>query len=1122
MSNKSPVIIKRKSPESPVKINIKSGKKAKSTSITEQYVKYYKQAIAKYGKRTAVLLQVGKFFEVYSYDAAEANGEYETNIYEVAEAMNDIQVGVYNTKAPMSLTNAKRCGVQTDMSHKYINCLLDENFTVVLVEQLNDSESGDTIQREVSKVLSPGVSDRPIDFNYNNIVCVVIENQNPRERLLHRIDQYELCIGMASMDVSSNSSTVYEIGSTRKSNPELAINEAYRFLQTHHCRELVVLLEGFDVKNEKEEKKLKRYFEDNLELDRYNIHHYELNSISKEFKKSRYQNKVLQKVFGDSVCGPGVSPIEYLELQMHQNAVLSYCCLIDFVYQRNEQFLKDLQRPEWWENETHLVLTHNAIRQLDITRTIGSNKKGKNSSLFNIINHTVTNQGKRLLESRLLHPFLDEETLKKCYAQIEDLLYVESENIGCLKSNCRNLMRGICDFERFHRKIDLHNIYPDELHVLIQSYNTFIQLIDWFYMICDEYPEKTQNIKYLLPTDGDMKDIRHFSNEFYKVYNYDALKRNGSFKTVQENLFNEGIDDELDEISEHLGNVDERLDKIRLRLCKIVDKSSDKAISLREPKKGGRMFRSSIIHSAVLKWYQKQIRNAIHATGKQEEDAIQHIKVLKYDNTTEFCKYNGNNVNDSDILDFIRKKKIQIVSDNSDEEDDEGTEHCSKNNTKEYLTAKDMSLILSLNFRTNKSNVNITTDVINSEEQVSDEYTKILSSIMYPKSTEFIKKHFEKYSHIIDVFPKLSSMLDLIQSHTTSAIKYQYFKPNVVERKTETNEVLPSFIDLKGFRHPIIERIQTDIEYIKNDIKLGKETEEDDNMLGILLFALNNCGKSSLEKAIALNIVLAQAGSFVPADSMRFRPFKNIITRLDGMDNMFKGQGSFAVEMSELRTVANQSLPNSLVLGDEICKGTEQDSAMSIMASTIEWLCTEKKANFIFSSHYHEILDFDEISGLKELGIYHLKGYPNPKTGEIVYEYKLSKGVGTTIFGIEVARSMGYHPKICDRAIYFRNKRLSKKQHYLDTKTSNYNSGVYMDKCSVEGCKVSPDDTHHEAQQQTADQFGNIGHFHKNRMHNLVPLCKSHHCLADKGKLNFTYKMTSNGVKLMCNVMDTK
>lgn len=1135
--SKLPKLSKRKGPDTLTSIGnkIKSGKKRKSEPIMEQYMKFYNKAIEKYGKHVAVLVQVGKFFECYCYDGPDGNGKYVTNIYDLADAMGNIHVGKYNATAEYCVTNAKRCGFQTDFLPKFKNMLLEKNYTIVVVEQLNDSTSGENIRRKITKVISPGVTDQPSNFNYNNVVCIVIENQNPSEKLLHRIDQYELCVGMAAIDVSTNTSSVYEVASTRHRNPEFAANEVYRFLQTHNCKELVVFLENFKIDNEKEKKKLKRYFENALELDRYNVHCYKTNSIHKEFKKSRYQNKLLQKVFGSDVCGPGVQPIEYLNLQMYSNAVLSYCCLVDFIYQRNESYLKDLDKPIWWESDTHLVLTHNAIRQLDITRPTGSAQKGKNSSLFNIINHTITNQGKRLLESRLLRPFLNEHTLEQCYSQIQDLYDLEKELLsnpkikderdkrdkhdGCAIMYLRNKFRELCDYERYQRKIELGNIHPDELHILIQSYNNFIEILDWLFMMYDEYPEKMKHIYKLLPSDEKLKMLRQFSNQFYKVYDFNALKRNSSFKTVQENLFNQGVDEELDEISEHLGDVDQRLDKMRIRLCNIIDCVGDKRekiVTLRSPKNGGKMFRANTINSAILKWYQKQTRNIIYTSNKnEEEEAIKEIKVRHYDNPEEVIKYQGHTIIDSDILDWATKKKIEIHEYNSDEDEDEDARDNDRNSAK-YLSTSDIKLLLTLNFRSNKTNMNITTNAIAIEEEASEEYSEKLLKVMYIKSQQFLQQHYTAYKDVIDIFQKLSAHLDLIQSHTRAAIRYQYFKPTVVPRKDDKGVLLPSFIDIKGFRHPIVERIQDDIEYIKNDLKLGRETFDDNNITGMLEFAINNSGKTCMEKAIALNIVLAQTGSFVPADSFRFRPFKNIITRLDGMDNLFKGQGSFAVEMSELRTVANQSTPNTLVLGDEICRGTEQDSAISIMAATIEWLCKERKANFIFSSHYHEVLDFEEISGLKELGVFHLRAYPDPNTGAIVYEYKLSKGVGTTIFGIEVARSMGYKPSVCDRAIHFRNKRLKKKQHYLSTKTSQYDTGVYMDSCSVKECKEEPIDSHHEAQQQTADQFGNIGHFHKNRKHNLFPLCKKHHVLGDKGLLHFEYKMTSNGVQLMC------
>ena len=153
-------------------------------------------------------------------------------------------------------------------------------------------------------------------------------------------------------------------------------------------------------------------------------------------------------------------------------------------------------------------------------------------------------------------------------------------------------------------------------------------------------------------------------------------------------------------------------------------------------------------------------------------------------------------------------------------------------------------------------------------------------------------------------------------------------------------------------RHPIIERLPFSPEYVTNDITLGKDSKD-----GILLFGTNACGKSTLMKSLGVSIILAQAGLFVPCTSFTFNPYKTIYTRIWGNDNIFKGLSTFAVEMSELRTILKQSNQNSLILGDELCSGTESTSALSIFAAGLERL-HEIGSSFIFATHFHEILDF--------------------------------------------------------------------------------------------------------------------------------------------------------------------
>ena len=110
-----------------------------------------------------------------------------------------------------------------------------------------------------------------------------------------------------------------------------------------------------------------------------------------------------------------------------------------------------------------------------------------------------------------------------------------------------------------------------------------------------------------------------------------------------------------------------------------------------------------------------------------------------------------------------------------------------------------------------------------------------------------------------------------------------------------------------------------------------------------------------LIKSVGIAVIMAQAGLYVPCSSFRYSPYTRIFTRILGADNIFKGLSTFAVEMSELRAILNQADENSLVLGDELCSGTESDSALSIFTAGLEHLHA-KKSTFLFATHFHEVL----------------------------------------------------------------------------------------------------------------------------------------------------------------------
>ena len=181
--------------------------------------------------------------------------------------------------------------------------------------------------------------------------------------------------------------------------------------------------------------------------------------------------------------------------------------------------------------------------------------------------------------------------------------------------------------------------------------------------------------------------------------------------------------------------------------------------------------------------------------------------------------------------------------------------------------------------------------------------------------------------------------LDILNTKCEVASIYNYSKPIIEKRDS-------SFLNIKGLRHVLIEHIEKNELYVTNDIELGTTTMEQ----GILLFGTNAVGKTSLIKSIGICIIMAQAGFYVPCDNMIYNPYEYIFTRIIGNDNIFKGLSTFAVEMSELRVILQQSNKNSLILGDELCSGTEIDSALSIFTAGLETLY--KKFNFLHQVHF--------------------------------------------------------------------------------------------------------------------------------------------------------------------------
>jgi DNA mismatch repair protein MutS len=313
-----------------------------------------------------------------------------------------------------------------------------------------------------------------------------------------------------------------------------------------------------------------------------------------------------------------------------------------------------------------------------------------------------------------------------------------------------------------------------------------------------------------------------------------------------------------------------------------------------------------------------------------------------------------------------------------------------------------------------------------------------------------------------------------------------------------------SSIDIKNIRHPLVEATSTRISYVKHNIGLGIKNK------GWLVYGMNASGKSTLMKATGLCVLLAQAGCFVPAKEMTLRPFKAIYTRILNQDNLFAGLSSFAVEMSELRDILRNANEHTLVLGDELCAGTESISAQALVASGIQWL-SGRKAKFIFATHLHNL---PNVINTRDLGVevWHLHVEYDPITKKLVYDRSLRPGSGSTLYGLEVARAMDLPFEFIEQALKNRHQIIGSNTQQEAT-SSNWNTDIIRKECEI--CKkqmVSDLEVHHIKPRASATNGVLEDGSHMNDKRNLIVICNICHDKVHSDNIEIgEMKITSDG-----------
>ena len=287
----------------------------------------------------------------------------------------------------------------------------------------------------------------------------------------------------------------------------------------------------------------------------------------------------------------------------------------------------------------------------------------------------------------------------------------------------------------------------------------------------------------------------------------------------------------------------------------------------------------------------------------------------------------------------------------------------------------------------------ITEELKNLENQILGAEEKVVS-LEYDLFTK-IREEIAKNIVRLQKTATLISSLDVLTSFAQVAEDMNYCMPQVDNS---------SIIDIKGGRHPVIEKILGTGGFVENDTYLDK----DENRLSIIT-GPNMAGKSTYMRQVALITLMAQVGSFVPAEEAKIGVVDKIFTRVGASDDLSMGQSTFMVEMMEVATILKEATPNSLVILDEIGRGTSTYDGLSIAWAVAEYIANKEKcgAKTLFATHYHELTELEEkIEGVKNYSI-----AVKEKGEDIIFLRKIVRGGTDESYGIHVARLAGV-PKI--------------------------------------------------------------------------------------------------------------
>jgi DNA mismatch repair protein MutS len=716
------------------------------------------------------------------------------------------------------------------------------------------------------------------------------------------------------------------------------------------------------------------------------------------------------------------------EFQTYSLATQSFCFLLNFLQEHNQNLVRKISIPVFNNTSDRMVLANHTLKQLNIIDDMSIDGK-KSGQLSSVL--SLLNKCCSPMGRRLFQSQFLNPTKDEEWLTSEynmiDTILEEKNNYFI--EFFRKQLGQIRDIEKIIRQIVLHKIYPSSIYQLYKSIFIIKQI--------NTCLVENQEICSYLCNDMDIS-----SSE--SAYQY------------------------IDEITSGLLTFMEA--HFNIEECKLVNSMSNYEQNI--IKTGVSPELDALINDqqekiAMFECIKHKLNKLIHANGQNPD--TEYIKTHETEKSGLSLQITKTRAS---LLKSIIKKLLEQNADSVITLNELGLE---TSNKQLQIYLRDIKIS---NVSTNAEEIEI--PFLNKICKEMMHNKEKINTLMGETYIKILKKMTDELFGDLEIMVKFIAKVDVLQCKSYIAQKYHYCKPEIMNTGSQK-----SFVNAVQLRHCLIERIQQNELYVTNDVVLGKEKD------GMLLYGTNAVGKTSFIRALGISIIMAQSGMFVPCSQFQYKPYTAIYSRILGNDNIFKGLSTFAVEMSELRIILKMADDNSLILGDELCSGTETESALSIFVAGLMDLHS-KQSSFLFATHFHEIIHYDEVKTLDRLSLNHMSVLYDRERDCLVYDRKLKDGPGTKTYGLEVCKSLYLTDDFLEKAYAIRNKYYPETHGELTKKTTKYNANKIRGNCEI--CKVEMgEEIHHLQEQHEADANGFIGHIHKNNMANLVSICKNCH-----------------------------